>query len=142
MHNKCSNKTEINCNAKQCFYEDYWKFMTRVHHDMTHNAWAMSIGELRTLKDEIIVLHNKAVDLVNANECYDETKTKERKYFMWVYDAELNLSILYDYVVEWIDILDKIYNNLNVFIESNECPFLESLTGKKAMGVTSKNFKI
>ena len=56
MHNKCSNKTEINCNAKQCFYEDYWKFMTRVHHDMIHNAWAMSIGELRTLKDEIIVL--------------------------------------------------------------------------------------
>ena len=51
---------------------------------------------------------------------------------MWVYDAELNLSILYDYVVEWIDILDKIYNNLNVFIESNECPFLESLTGKKS----------
>ena len=58
-------------------------------------------------------------------------KTKERKYFMWVYDAEVNLSILYDYVVEWIDILDKIYNNLNVFIESNECPFLESLTSKK-----------
>ena len=85
MHNKCSNKTELNCNAKQCFYEDYWKFMTRVHHDMTHNAWAMSIGELRTLKDEIIVLHNKAVDLVNANECYDEAKTKERKYFMWLY---------------------------------------------------------
>lgn len=140
MHNKCSNKTEINCNAKQCFYEDYWKFMTRVHHDMTHNAWAMSIGELRTLKDEIIVLHNKAVDLVNANECYDETKTKERKYFMWVYDAELNLSILYDYVVEWIDILDKIYNNLNVFIESNECPFLESLTGKKSHGSNEQKF--
>lgn len=135
MNSKCVNETEVSCDTKECFYEDYWKFMTRVHHDMTYNAWAMSIGDLRNLKDEITIMHNnmhnKVVDLVNANECYDETKTQERKYYIWILDAELHLSVLYDYIIKWMDILDKIYNNLNVFIDSNECPFLESLSDKK-----------
>ena len=143
MHNKCSNKTELNCNAKQCFYEDYWKFMTRVHHDMTHNAWAMSIGDLRVIRDNISSLLYRTISLTNNNEVYDDDKTENNiKYYRWLNDVQYILYNLDNWITEWINVTRRVHNVLDEFTEQNECPFLESPTGKKAMGVTSKNFKI
>lgn len=130
MNNKYTNETKVSCDDRKCFYEDYWKLMTHIHHKMTYQAWAMSIGELRTLKDEVTVMHCRAVSLVIVSECYDDAKEENKKYFTWIQEAESNLSTLYDHIVDWMNILNKIYNNLNVFIDSNKCPLLESFTGK------------
>lgn len=132
MHNKCSNKTEINCDTKQCFYEDYWKFMTRVHHDMTHNAWAMSIGDLRVIRDNISSLLYRTISLTNNNEVYDDDKTENNiKYYRWLNDVQYILYNLDNWITEWINVTRRVHNVLDEFTEQNECPFLESLTGKK-----------
>lgn len=138
MHNKCTNKTEINCDTKQCFYEDYWKFMTRVHHDMTHNAWAMSIGELRIIKDEIKLLYNRAVDLTNDNEAMDDEDAL--KYRKWIADVQYILCNLDYRITQWFDVITKVHNMIDEFVEQNECPFLESLTGKKSHGSNEQKF--
>lgn len=129
MHNKCTNKTEINCNTKQCFYEDYWKFMTRIHHEMTYNAWAMSIGELRIIKDEIKLLYNRAVDLINDNAAMDDEDALE--YRKWIADVQYILCNLDYRITQWFDVITKVHNMIDEFVEQNECPFLESLTSKQ-----------
>lgn len=117
--------------------------MTRVNHDMTHNAWAMSIGDLRTIKDNISSLLYRAISLTNDNEIYDDNKTDNNvKYYEWLRDVRYILCDLEYQITQWMDVTRRVQNLLDEFVEQNECPFLESLTGKKAMGVTSKNFKI
>lgn len=121
MHTKCASKTEMNCDTKQCFYEDYWKFMARVHHDMTHNAWAMSIGDLRTIKDEIMVLNHRAVDLINDNEVMDDENALE--YRNWIADVQYVLCNLDCRITQWFDVITKVHNMIDEFVEQNECPF-------------------
>lgn len=125
MHNKCTNKTEINCDTKQCFYEDYWRFMARVHHEMTHNAWAMSIGDLRTIRDNISSLLYRAISLTNNNEVYDGGKAEN---YRWLADAQYILINLDNWIAEWIDVIRRVHNILDKFIDQNKCPFFEPLT--------------
>ena len=128
MNSKCVNEIEVNCDDKQCFYKDYWKFMTRIHHDMTYNAWAMSIGDLRTIRDEIMLLYNRTVNLSDDNETvYDVDALEYRK---WITDAQYILCNLDYRIVQWLDVITKVHNIIDEFVEQNECPFLESLSGK------------
>ena len=103
--------------------------MTRVHHDMTHNAWAMSIGDLRTIKDEIMLLYNRAVDLINDNEAMDDENALE--YRNWIADVQYILCNLDYRITQWLDVITKVHNMIDEFVEQNECPFLESLTSKQ-----------
>lgn len=130
MNNKCTNVAEVNCDTKQCFYEDYWKFMTRIHHDMTHNAWAMSIGDLRDIRDNISSLLCRTISLTNNNEVYDDSKTDNNvKYYKWLRDVQYILYNLDNWIAQWMDITRRLHNVLDEFIEQNECPFFESLIG-------------
>ena len=103
--------------------------MARVHHEMTYNAWAMSIGELRIIKDEIKLLYNRAVDLINDNAAMDDEDALE--YRKWITDMQYILCNLDCRITQWLDVITKVYNIIDEFVEQNECPFLESLTGKK-----------
>ena len=106
--------------------------MTRVHHDMTHNAWAMSIGDLRVIRDNISSLLYRTISLTNNNEVYDVDKTENNiKYYRWLNDVQYILYNLDNWITEWINVTRRVHNVLDEFTEQNECPFLESPTGKK-----------
>ena len=77
---------------------------------------------------------------IDGGDCYWSSsmleKVEDKKHFKslprdFTGTIKIENGFIAEIVKEKKDILDKIYNNLNVFIESNECPFLESLTGEK-----------
>lgn len=126
-NDNCNNPNVVKCAARKCFWHDYLTFITKVQNITTEKGWAVSLDELRKLRQACWTLRIRAYDLIienrqcgsNASELdYIRDKYKERIQY-----AFYTLDMMFDEFDQWMECIDSIAEKLNDFRFGSDCLF-------------------